>query len=291
MNIGSKITLANMFPYIIEDKICGGMAEVYKLKKCQKEDRDHYMFKDILAGKTYKDNLFTQQYKSMFEKELHTWLSLNEDHIVPLLLITKHNDKLFGIMPWYEMNLNEYIASIFKVGMADIKRISISIASAMEYANKTFGIIHRDLKPENVLVQMADESALFHVTDWGISSINRNMYLINNTNDQCQTIIGAGTPCYMSPERIIGGMCDLSGDIFSLGMIIYKTLFNNLPFENINIEHVRAQLITGKYYKIAENNLEKLNTKLSKITLKCLNPDKTHRYGEYSELISDLNKL
>ncbi|MFH1231449.1 MAG: serine/threonine-protein kinase [Planctomycetota bacterium] len=292
MNIGNIISIHDIHDYIIEDIKYGGMGEVYKLRKCHKNSEFVFTFKDVVAVKTYRDNLFNQQYRSAFEKELNTWILLDNNYIAPLQLIFNTNNKIMALMPWFEMNLSEYLNTIDKITLSDIKQIAISIAQALDYANKSLGIIHRDIKPENVLVSMHNNNSVrYHVSDWGISRINRADYLIHNGADIQNTMIGAGTPGYMSPERINGEENRINGDIFSIGIIIYKAIFKKLPYESSDVDVIKSDVITGKYFNLIISNTGKLNTKLATVIIKCLNPNANKRYLDYDNLIEDISKL
>lgn len=292
MKIGNTINIQDVHIYVVEDIKYGGMGEVYKLRNRSRVSEFVFTFRDVVAVKTYRDNLFNQQYKSVFEKELNTWICLDNTNIAPLQLIFTKNNKLMALMPWFEMNLSEYFNTIDNISLSDIKQIVISIAKALDYANKKFGIIHRDIKPENVLVSIHNNNGVrYYVSDWGISSINDENYLIDRGINAHKTIVGVGTPGYMSPERIDGEENKINGDIFSIGMIIYKAIFKTLPYETSDVNVMKSNVITGKYFNLVIENTSKINTKLAAVIVKCLNPNANKRYLNYDNIIGDISQL
>jgi TPR repeat protein/serine/threonine protein kinase len=91
------------------------------------------------------------------------------------------------------------------------------------------GVIHRDLKPANVMIA-PDGQAI--IMDFGLAR------QVQSDEDRL-TRDGAtmGTPIYMSPEQAKGARDQTgSGDIYSLGVILYEVLTGRVPFEGSNFE-------------------------------------------------------
>ena len=95
------------------------------------------------------------------------------------------------------------------------------IISGIEYIHSKH-ICHRDLKPENLLLNSDDE---LKIIDFGLSN-----YKIKEKNYQLQT--PCGSPCYASPEMILGKKYDgFCIDVWSIGIILFAMLCGYLPFE------------------------------------------------------------
>ena len=108
----------------------------------------------------------------------------------------------------------------------------------MEYMD-TLGIAHRDLKPENILI---NEKYEIKLVDFGLGSI----YKINNNNKLLKT--RCGSPFYCAPEMILGKKyCGNLSDIWSLGIILYYMIFNELPFYEVDLDRLYKKIIDGKY--------------------------------------------
>src|SRR5581483_8332019 len=100
-------------------------------------------------------------------------------------------------------------------------------------------VIHRDLKPSNIMiVPRSDGREQIKVLDFGLAKI---------TNESTDLAVSSalGTPHYASPEQFRIGE-DISGrsDIYSLGVILYRLLTNQMPFEASSVhELIRAHLL------------------------------------------------
>jgi 5'-AMP-activated protein kinase catalytic alpha subunit len=94
------------------------------------------------------------------------------------------------------------------------------LISGVDYIHSK-NICHRDLKPENLLLNEDNE---LKIIDFGLS----NFYF----GEEKLLRTPCGSPCYASPEMILGkdydGYCI---DIWSSGIILYAMLCGYLPFE------------------------------------------------------------
>lgn len=97
--------------------------------------------------------------------------------------------------------------------------VARGIALALDYAHLK-GIVHRDLKPENVMVLPDGE---VKVMDYGIA---RRMDVAGLT----ATDVYLGTPSYSAPESLVPSEVGPQSDLYSLGVILFRTLSGALPF-------------------------------------------------------------
>lgn len=115
--------------------------------------------------------------------------------------------------------------------------ITVQVLHALEAAHE-LGIIHRDLKPENVFLEPRSGGGdLVKVLDFGIAKFR------GETAGVTQAGMVAGTPEYMSPEQARGDPLDARSDLYSVGVILYQMLTEQLPFVGKNamdvmIKHV-----------------------------------------------------
>jgi len=116
-----------------------------------------------------------------------------------------------------------------------VEEMVVQILAALDYVHSQ-GIIHFDIKSENILV--ADEKGHPHVKilDFGIAAKLKSLP---------QEV--AGTPSYMAPEIMIKGIhIDHRVDLYSLGMLLLRTLTGKLPFDTQNIEEVLQWHLKGE---------------------------------------------
>lgn len=79
-------------------------------------------------------------------------------------------------------------------------------------------MIHRDLKPENILCSQGR----YKISDLGYARMLE-------ATELSKTFLG--TPLYAAPEILTSKPYDSKVDIWSLGIIFYRMVFNRHPFD------------------------------------------------------------
>ena len=107
----------------------------------------------------------------------------------------------------------------------------LAIADGLAAAHER-GIVHRDLKPENVIRRTDGQ---VKVLDFGLARTAGGMS--DPTLTQL-TMAGAaiGTPGYMAPEQVSGGIIDARTDIYAFGVLAAELATGRHPFTSGSTE-------------------------------------------------------
>ena len=97
----------------------------------------------------------------------------------------------------------------------DVIKLGIDICKALEVCQK-FNIVHRDIKPSNIFVSDAGE---YKLGDFGVA---------RTLEKTSSGLSKKGTYTYMAPEVYKGDAYGSNVDIYSLGIVMYKLLNNNM---------------------------------------------------------------
>ncbi|MHC4777988.1 MAG: protein kinase domain-containing protein, partial [Planctomycetota bacterium] len=107
----------------------------------------------------------------------------------------------------------------------DVLRLAFQLLKALAFIH-SLGLVHGDLKPQNVLVEDEDGTPTAKLIDFGLA--------VSVLRGRVTTMIHAGTPAYMPPEKILGAPPDPRSDLYSFGVTLFHCLTGRLPFDGLD---------------------------------------------------------
>ena len=150
-------------------------------------------------------------------------------------------------------------------------------------------IIHRDIKPANLFVTRGPGNVpLVKILDFGISKSDP---LKEETEGVTATKAMLGSPRFMSPEQIRDPRTvDPRSDIWSLGVVLYRLVTGQWPFEAENLGALIARVATAKPVD-PRKHIPELPGELVAIMMRCLEKTREARFGSVGELAHALAQL
>ncbi|WP_275410898.1 serine/threonine-protein kinase [Paractinoplanes rishiriensis] len=110
--------------------------------------------------------------------------------------------------------------------------IGAQVAAALAAAHGR-GVVHRDVKPANVMVTATGVK----LVDFGISA----------AVGEPDSVLG--TPAYLAPERLAGGLVRPATDVYALGLLLYLMLAGELPWR---ASTTTEMLVAHRYHDPAD---------------------------------------
>ncbi len=196
----------------------GGMGAVYKARQIE---LDRFVAIKLLPLEVSVDRDFAER----FRREARALGKLNHPNILAVHKFgTTPEGHLFFVMEYVEgANLQQMIRG---PGLAPMQALVIlgGVCDALAYAHGK-GVVHRDIKPANVMVSVEGH---VKVADFGLARLTDPTASIEQAG---YTVTGTiiGTLDYMAPEQMRGGVADHRADIYSLGVMLYEMLCQEVP--------------------------------------------------------------
>jgi serine/threonine-protein kinase len=131
--------------------------------------------------------------------------------------------------------------------------IALQVLEALAQAHRA-GIIHRDVKPGNVMLagttrDGGNRADFVKLVDFGISKVARPL---QKDSEITRTGMTMGTPGYAAPEQYISARrVDARSDIYSVSVLLYRTLADRLPFEADTYEQMVLQVCGSDPHPLA----------------------------------------
>ncbi|XP_065912343.1 serine/threonine-protein kinase ULK3-like isoform X2 [Dysidea avara] len=133
-----------------------------------------------------------------------------DDQMVYIIMEYCSGGDLFSLIQKYRM-LNEDTA----------RKFLQQLASALKFLREK-NVVHMDLKPQNILLS-SEHNPCLKLADFGMA---QNL----NTGDHADSF--RGSPLYMAPEIFLADHYDAKVDLWSVGVILYETLFGHAPYSS-----------------------------------------------------------
>ena len=147
----------------------------------------------------------------------------------------------FAVLQYYEEGNLQQLIDSGKLNQTQKEALLRQILEGVGFLHNQ-DIIHRDLKPQNILIAKRSDEYIPKITDFGISK----KLDLNNSSVFTNSLAGAGTMAYASPEQLLGKTIKKNTDLWSFGVIVCQVFTGKLPFsvgrDGINSEAGRIEL-------------------------------------------------
>ena len=261
---------------IIEEIDRGGMAVVYKALQL---DLDREVALKVMPANITINRRFVER----FLTEAHAVAKLNHPNIVNIHEVAVENNIYYLAMDYIPGKNLYYHLHYHKPKLVDVLEIVARLADALQYAHDQM-IIHRDLKLNNVIMNDRLSPVLI---DFGLA---KALEKEDSGGGITRTGEIMGSPSYMAPERILGGVVDHRSDICSLGIMLYEMLtFKNPYLDQRNLHQTTMNVMEAN--PIPPRKLVPwLPIEIEAITLKAMARDAVDRYPSMAAFKADINR-
>jgi serine/threonine protein kinase len=179
------------------------------------------------------------QRRARLRTEASAAAALSHPGIAAVYALEESGDDLFIVSEYVDgRSLRQAIAE-GAMRLGTVIDIAGGVADALAFAHR-HGIVHRDLKPDNVLLPRGGG---VKVVDFGLARFLDGDGSAPTEARLTRSGVLLGTPAYMSPEQIRGGVVDERTDVFALGVLVYECATGVHPFIGKTAESTMARVL------------------------------------------------
>lgn len=245
------------------------------------EARDHQLARTVAIKVPRIGNLATEDDRERFLREGRSVAQLRHEFIVAVHEVGEQEGVPYLVSDFVKgLSLSDWLTGR-RLAPNEAARLIAEIARALQYAHER-GVIHRDVKPSNI---MLDDQLKPHLMDFGLAK--------RDVGEITMTIEGdvLGTPAYMSPEQAQGQGHKVDGrsDVYSLGVVLYQLLTDELPFRG-NPRMLLYQVLNDEPKPPRKIN-DRIPRDLETMCLKAMAKEPTRRYSTAAALAEDLGRF
>jgi serine/threonine protein kinase len=258
--------------YVVEDKIAeGGSGYVYRCHR-RSEPSSIYALKV-----TYPKSANAAR---RFQAEVNASYEVKHINVLRSIDCIFHGSALAYVMEYAPGgDLRDILDREQEIKVPAFLIIAKQLVAGLSAIHRK-NIVHRDIKPENILFS---KEGHLKIADFGISFSTELSRVTANGSL-------VGTINYMAPEYVRRGVFDERSDLFSLGIMLYELLTQQMPYGYAKSLEELVRKISNPPIAVSEIRSE-VPYRLSNLLAKLLSPDPDERYQSAEEVGMDLMQI
>jgi len=191
----------------------------------------------------------------------------------PKSVVPKNRTHRYYIMPYIEGETLKDFTHKKPLSVDMSIELAIFVLKMSQFLIR-LDLVHGDIKPENIMVTKRKGKLVFKMLDFG------------SITEAYSNVTRAGTPSYLAPERFNQSPVNEQTEIYAIGVTLYESLTQKLPFGEI--EPFQTPSFDKKVKKPTLMNA-KIPQWLESIILRAVSSNIDKRYSNYSEMHYEIN--
>ena len=226
------------------------------------------------AIKILHQHVADERTKARLLSEARALASVNDPNVVRVIGVEAHDNRIGLCMEFVNGDtLESIVSSLGRMSAREALDVAEHVCRALCAVHHA-GFVHRDVKARNI---MRSEGGRFLLMDFGTG---RRM-------SDPTAIDVAGTPLYMAPEVLAGEPPLPSGDIYSVGVLLYYLVTGEYPVNARTLDQVRSAHMLRRYVPVRQRRPD-LPTSFVRIVERALAPDPGQRYADPATMLDSI---
>jgi len=236
--------------------------------------------RSVLIKKLHPQMAREDDIRRRFEREAKACARVNHENIVSIYGYHADPELTMLILEFVDgRSLGEIISQTGKVNWQVGLAIIFFTLRGLGYAHSQ-GVIHRDIKPDNILIS---NEGVVKITDFGLATLEDAPKLTR------QGMV-VGTPAYLPPESLSGGVPDQRSDLYSLGVTIYETITGISPFQGENFSLTMSKILKDSPDPPSEF-VPEIPKEFDQILMRLMEKKENQRYASAELALVDVKSL
>lgn len=201
-------------------------------------------------------------------REARTVSRLSHPNIIALHDAGEHQGQPYLVFEYVQgRTLAEVLRESGPLSPPRAVEIAVQVLDAIACAHAQ-GIVHRDLKPSNILL---DEQGVARVMDFGIAT--------RIAGEGAPEGGLMGTPAYMAPEYVAGGVHGPRSDVYGVGLVLYEMLTGRPAIQGGSVQELLEKVTAARLPPPSAEN-PAVDERLDDIVLKAIARDPETRWHD-----------
>ncbi len=221
------------------------------------------------------------EFVERFLREARASARLNHRNIVAAFDFGEFQNRFFLAMEFIDgESLASLLARETALEETRVAGIGLQVIAALKHASR-HNVIHLDVKPANIMIC---KDGTVKLADFGLAVI------LDNPGSAEASRKAVGTPYYMAPEQVEGGLLDWRTDQFSLGAGLYEAVTGLKPFTGKSVPDILMKRFFEKP-EPAWRTGKRVGKGFSAVLAKMLSRSPDGRYASFIDLETDFNRI
>ena len=248
----------------------GGFGEVYRA-------HDPTLERDVALKLLIPGPAWDSDHARRFQEEARKLARVRHPNVLAVHGVDEHEGRI-GI--WTDLlrgrDLEALLALQGPLGPEEATVVGMDLCRALAAVHNA-GLVHRDVKTSNI---MREEGGRIVLMDFGTVAEVSSEALSDAKN--------SGTPLFMAPEVLDGGPGEVTADIYSLGVVLYRLVTGKFPVEAQTLREVRQKHRHGEARTLIDARPD-LPSGYVNVVNRCLTRDPAGRFSSMGEMEQSLS--